>query len=120
MSIHGSKLTNLNGRVPIASGNVAMSMYKEDRKWRIKISVFGTPDMYNMRAGCNAILHPEEYSNARELSNGVGRLAAFLAKNVEKRTKGKFDACIDETDAYKSAVQLLGECMIELKASGSL
>lgn len=120
MSIRGSDLTNLDGRVPIGSGNVSVTMFKENNLWRIKVSVFGTPDIHGMRAGCTAVLWPEQFTNANQLKDGVGRLAAKLSKAVEKKSAGKFDACVDETDAYKGAVQLLSECMIELKASGHM
>jgi len=120
MSIKGSDITNLEGRTPIDVGNVQVTMFKEGPKWRIKVGVFGSPDMYQMRAGCTAIVHPEEFPGAAKLIDAVGRIAAQLAKVVEKKTQGKFDACIDETDAYKGAVELLGECMIELKASGQM
>ena len=119
MSIHGH-LTNLEGRHAIASGNVSVKMYKEQNKWRIHIGVFGNPDMYQMRAGATAEIWPELFANSKSLIDAVGRTAAKLAKNVEKRSVGKFDACVDETDAYKGAVELLGECMIELKASGQM
>lgn len=120
MSILGSDISQLNGQQGIDKGNVTVSMFKEGPKWRIKIGVFGSADIHGMRAGCNAIIHPEEFPGSKALINAVGRIAAALAKQVEKRTAGKFDACIDETDAYKGAVELLGECMIELKASGQM
>lgn len=118
--IHGNQLTNLEGLTPIDKGNVSVTMFKEKAMWRIKIGVFGVADIYGMRAGCNAIVHPEEFPGAAALKNAVGRIAAALAKQVEKKTVGKFDACVDETDAYKGAIELLGECMIELKASGQM
>lgn len=120
MSIRGSNITNLNGRVPIDKGNVAVTMFKEKNKWRIKVSVFGVADMYGQRAGCNAILYPEEFPGAKALLDATGRLGAKLAKHVEKKTVGKFDACVDETEAYHGAVELLKECMIELRATGQM
>ena len=108
----------LYGQHSIDTGNVAVNMYKEGPKWRIKISVFGKPDIHGMRAGASMVLMPEKAANAKELRDRVGRAAAILAKNVEKRTGGKHDACIDEVDAYHGAVEMLNECLIELRARG--
>lgn len=111
-------LTELKGHYSIDTGNVAVVMFKEGQKWRIKISVFGKPDLLNMRAGANSILKPEDFANAKQLKDGDGRMAAMLAKNVEKRTQGKHDACVDETDAYKGAVELLEDCLLQLHFEG--
>lgn len=111
-------LVNLRGCSPIATGNVSVEMYKEQGKWLIKVGVFGKPDMYNMRAGANGTLLPEAFPTAKQLKDAVGRLAATLAKNVEKRTQGKFDACVDETDAYKFAVEMFEDCLIQLRFEG--
>lgn len=106
------------GQHSIDTGNVSVNMFKEHGRWRIKVSVFGRPDIHGMRAGASMVILPEKAPTAKELTDRVGRAAAALAKNVEKRTGGKHDACIDETDAYHGAVEMLGECMVELRARG--
>ena len=108
----------LYGQHSIDTGNVAVQMFKEQGKWRIKVSVFGAPDIHGMRAGSNMVIMPEAHPNSSSLKDGVGRAAAYLAKQVEKRTQGKFDACVDETDAYHGAIEMLEECLLELRLRG--
>jgi len=108
----------LYGQNSIDTGNVAVQMFKEEGRWRIKVSVVGKADIHGMRAGCNMVILPELAGSAKDLKDKVGRAAALLAKKVEKRVGGKFDACVDETDAYHGAVELLEECLIELHAKG--
>jgi hypothetical protein len=112
----------IQGKNVIASGNVSVSMYQDAGKWRFRVSVFGDRDPdHDMRAGFSAIMLPEEFSGARALKEGVGRMAAFLAKRLEKSEKsryGKHRPCVDETDAYKGAVELLEECLIVARNKG--
>lgn len=101
----------LQGHNPVLSGNVSVNVKRlQDGKWNIHVGVFGNPDRCGMRPGRSADIDPGRFATAKDLRDGVGLLAATLAKQL--------DDTVDESDAHKGAVALLDECMVEMRKRG--
>ena len=121
----GFKIQNgeLQAFSPEGAGNISVNLYKNEQgKFRIRVCVTGgKSSMHDMRAGMAAEIIPEHYTSASALREGVGRMAAFLAKRLEKAGRKDYDKyrpCIDEVDAYKGAVEMLDEAMMAAHAEG--
>jgi hypothetical protein len=117
--------TALRGNHPIATGNVSVTVSRHGPAWSIKVGVFGEPDALGHRVGLSTTLNPGKFANAKELTDAVGRTAALEAKLLaraemtqRKRAGKRARPCIDETDAYKGAVRMFEEVMLELRARG--
>lgn len=121
----GFKVQNneLQAFSPQGAGNISVNLYKNEQgKFRIRVCVTGGQANHAaMRAGLAAVIIPEHFSSARALKDGVGRMAALLAKQLEKAGRkdfNKYRPCIDEVDAYKGAVEMLDEAMMAAHSEG--